>query len=999
MTDSIRTRLASAVSDRYTIERELGGGGMSRVFVALEHALGRRVVIKTLPEDATFGDAAAERFRREILTAARIEHANIVPVLAAGDVGGTPYFVMPWVDGDSLRELLQRGRVPLSQAISILRDVARALAAAHTHGVVHRDIKPENILISGGAARVTDFGVAKALSAATAAGTTKPGATQAQMTGLGISIGTPAYMAPEQLAADPALDHRADIYAWGLVAYELLSGKYAFEGKSGAGLLQAQFSTDPEQLTQRDAAIPQHIAVLVASALAKDPALRPQSANELITALDAASVSSPGAAARSDTVNKSATKSAARRIGFVFGTVMIASLAAWGAWKAVRPSAEINEQVIAVAPFKVSGAEQPVHYLREGVADLMVPQLASIDSMHPISSRQMFDSWRRTAGSMDVDLDESQAFKVAAKVGAGRIILGTVAGTAQNLVISASLRRVSNGAELAKATEEGVADSAVAMTARLTSKLLLLSDGATKERLRNVMQAKPAAVAAFLNGERFYRSGRYADALKHFRESYAADTTFPLVPLRIFTVNGWLVSGSFAGPWVQRAMNYRNRLTGDDSLLLEAYVDPRFPAGTPPLENMERMWQIAVRANSAELWYVAADIYMHNGMGVGYPDPLKRALEGFRKAEAIDSSYVGGLEHQAFLYHILGDSAAARAADKRQARIDSTGDFYRVSHYQMRTWFAKPEELPSIGHELASGRSDIAADVLAFMSGFSTIVNMPYAATVIDSVLDSPRIRAELVPGSPEYLFMMDAYYSSGRIADAQQLLMRDTTPTGTARVLLGGLFSYGDSVASARAADRLNLWRKSRRDTTGAVVEAMPRLAVALWALDHGDNATARQILDEFRGHRAPANDIATGYPSRIYSQLIEARMAVRSRASNAKQLLSALDSTIVYTPRLDRRDVRSLTNVMIAGMAEELGDHALALKASKRRDVQFALSAFGSTFLRIRANAAEALGDKQEAIAALRNYIDMRKRADASLQPQVQAAKDRLKALEGKS
>ncbi|MEO7998162.1 MAG: serine/threonine-protein kinase [Gemmatimonadaceae bacterium] len=1002
MTDTIKARLTAAVADRYTVERELGGGGMSRVFVAMEHSLGRRVVIKTLPEDATFGNAAAERFRREILTAARIEHANIVPVLAAGDIEGVPYFVMPWVDGDSLRQLMQRGRVPLPLAVSILRDVARALAAAHAHGIVHRDIKPENILISGGAARVTDFGVAKALSAATQSGSSENAT--AQMTGLGMSIGTPAYMAPEQLAADPSLNHRADIYAWGLVAYELLSGKYPFEGMSGAGLMQAQLSTNPPALTTREPIVPTGLSDLVARTLAKDPAQRPQSANELVQALDDSAVTSSGESNRADTRSSDgdksgAGKSSSRKWGAVIAIAIIATGAGFGAWKINQTLVSTSDKVIAVAPFKVSGAVQPVHYLREGVADLMVPQLASIDSMHPVSSRQMFDSWRRAAGSMDVDLEESEALKTAAKLGAGQLVLGTIAGTAQNLVISASLKRVRNGATIASDTVQGVADSAVAMTARLTSKLLLLSEGATKERIRAVMQANPAAITSFLNGEHYYRSGRYADALKQFRESYAADSTFPLVSLRIYTVNGWLPTDAFDGPWVARALAHRNRLTGADSLLLEAYVDPGFPAGTPPLENMERVWKIAQRANSAELWYVAADNYMHNGAAVGYPDPIARALEGFKKAEAIDSSYVGGLEHQPAAYLMMGDTIAARAANRRQARVDSTGDFHVVSDFLLRSALAKPGELAAIGHQLASAPSQVAVDAAGFMQSLATLSNIPLTMTVVDSVLASKRIVSELAVDSYEFLALQDSYLNSGRVAEAQQLMARDTSRTGAARLILGALFSNGDTIAANRAATRLNAWRSANRDTTGTVVNIMPRFAVALWALDRGDAATAKQILAELRAYRAPASNVAAGYASRIYAQLLEARMAVNSHAPNASQLVRALDSAIVVTPRLDRRDVRSVTNLMIAGMAEETGNDALALKAARRRDMQLALSAYASAFVRLRANAAEKLGDTQEAISALRTYIDMRQRADAALQPDVQAAKDRLKALEKKS
>lgn len=993
MPDNIRERLTSAVADRYTVERELGGGGMSRVFVALEHALGRRVVIKTLPEDATFGNAAAERFRREILTAARIEHANIVPVLAAGDIEGTPYFVMPWVDGDSLRQLLQRGRVPLPQAISILRDVARALAAAHAQGVVHRDVKPENILLSGGAARVTDFGVAKALSAATQGGA--PNATNAGMTGLGMSIGTPAYMAPEQLAADPALDHRADIYAWGLVAYELLSGKYPFEGMSGAGLMHAQLSTNPPALNSREPTVPAAVSALVARALSKDPVLRPQSANELIQTLDGTTLSS----GESNRGPSSGGTSAPRKLGAFVAIAIIATGAAFGAWKINHTVVAVNEKVIAVAPFKVSGAKESVRYLREGVADLMVPQLASIDSVHPISSRQMFDIWKRAAGSMDVDLDETEARRVIAKTGAGRIVLGTIAGDEARLVISASLLNVSNGKLLAADTVYGIADSAVAMTARITSKLMLISEGAGKDRLRTVMQAKPAAITSFLNGERYYRSGRYSDALKQFRESYAADSTFPLVPLRIYTLNGWLPSEAFDGPWVQRARTYRSRLTGGDSLLLEAYVDPKFPVGTPPVENLARQWEIARRANSAEVWYVAADAYFHNGLSVGVTDAMDRALDGFKRAEAIDSTYVGGIEHQTMLYLLLGDTVAAKAADKRQASIDSTGDYYAVSHAQLRIALAKPAEIPAIAHQLAQQPGAIAATTGGWLYTPSTVFTAPVTMAVTDSVLDSKRILSELRVGSAEYTLVQDAFYNSGRVAEAQKMAARDTSRVALARSVLSSLYWDGDTTDTRRAVERINAWRKTGRDTTGSVANNLPRLAVALYALDHGDSGTAQQVLNEFRAYRAPVSNASLAYPTKIYGQLLEARMAVKAGAPNAKELIARLDTVIVDTPRLDRRDVRSIANLMIAGMWQEVGDMKRSYAAAQRRDLQLASPAFASKFLSLRANAAEKLGLNDEAMQALRTFVEMRARADASLQPDVQAAKNRLKALEKKS
>src|SRR5687767_1879176 len=206
--------LRSSLGVAYSIERELGGGGMSHVFVGEEVAFGRKVAIKVLAPDLASG-LSIERFQREIKLAGQLQHPNIVPVITAGVSAGLPYYTMPFVDGLSLRSRLDsQAGLPIVEAVAILKDVARALAYAHDHTVVHRDIKPENILLADEAAVVTDFGIAKAIRAARTEG--MPGT----LTGTGVSMGTPAYMAPEQVAADPALDHRADIYSFGCVAYE-----------------------------------------------------------------------------------------------------------------------------------------------------------------------------------------------------------------------------------------------------------------------------------------------------------------------------------------------------------------------------------------------------------------------------------------------------------------------------------------------------------------------------------------------------------------------------------------------------------------------------------------------------------------------------------------------------------------------------------------------------------------------------------------------------------
>jgi len=287
----LREKLQTQLGGAYQIERELGGGGMSRVFSATETAFGRKVVIKVLPAELGAG-VNVERFKREIQVAANLQHPHIVPVLTAGEMGDVPFYTMPFIDGQSLRARLAAGPIPIDECVSLLRDVARALAYAHEHQVVHRDIKPDNVLISGSSATVTDFGIAKAISAARAADTLDAGG--GALTQLGMSIGTPTYMAPEQAAADPSTDHRADIYSFGCMAYEMLAGRPPFADMSPHKLLAAHMGSKPQPVSELRPDTPPALADIVMQCLEKDPDARPQRAADISRVLDAVSSGASG---------------------------------------------------------------------------------------------------------------------------------------------------------------------------------------------------------------------------------------------------------------------------------------------------------------------------------------------------------------------------------------------------------------------------------------------------------------------------------------------------------------------------------------------------------------------------------------------------------------------------------------------------------------------------------------------------------------------------------
>ena len=376
--DSVRDRLQATLGVAYRLDRELGGGGMSRVFVAEDPALGRTVVIKLLSPELSEG-LNVERFRREIQVAARLSHPHIVPLLTAGESGGLPYFTMPFIEGESLRARLTKGgELPIGEAVRVLREVASALAYAHTAGVVHRDIKPENVLVSGGAAMVTDFGVAKALKDAALTA-------NAQLTQFGVALGTPAYMAPEQAAADPATDQRADIYAFGAMAYELLTGSSPFAGRPAQAMLAAHAVEAPEPISRRRPAVPETLAALVMRCLEKRPADRPQTADEIMRALDAVQTSSGGWTPTAAIVAKRPT--GRRRLILTVAAILLGialSVPLVQRRLGARPAS--GTVMLAVLPFENQGPASD-EYFADGLTEAITNRLASLHNLGVIDHR------------------------------------------------------------------------------------------------------------------------------------------------------------------------------------------------------------------------------------------------------------------------------------------------------------------------------------------------------------------------------------------------------------------------------------------------------------------------------------------------------------------------------------------------------------------------------------------------------------------------------------
>ncbi len=425
MTDDLQPRVQAALGAGYRIERELGGGGMSRVFLADDVALGRKVVVKVLSPELGAG-LNVERFRREIQLAAGLQHPHIVPVLAAGEAAGLPYFMMPYVAGDSLRaRLLRDGALPIPDVIAIVRDVARGLAFAHGRGVVHRDIKPDNVLLAGGSATVTDFGVAKALSSA------RHTDERGSLTLVGNSLGTPAYMAPEQAAADPETDHRADLYALGVLGYELLAGETPFSGRAPRALLAAQMAEVPPAIDLRRPDTPPVLARLVMRLLEKDPANRPQTADEVLATLD-----DPDAARSQPQLPAEPPRRRPVRWPVIAGISAVVLLLVLGAWALLRRPAPLSAEAVAVLPFVNSGGDARDEYFSDGMTDELTSALSQVRGLR-VASRTSAYAYK---GRRDVDVRE-----IGRRLGVGAVLEGTIRRDGNRLRLSARLTGTGDG--------------------------------------------------------------------------------------------------------------------------------------------------------------------------------------------------------------------------------------------------------------------------------------------------------------------------------------------------------------------------------------------------------------------------------------------------------------------------------------------------------------------------------------------------------------------------
>jgi serine/threonine-protein kinase len=527
------------------------------------------------------GAVLGERFHREIRLAASLGHPHILTVHDSGEADGLLWYTMPVVDGESLRQRLKReGALALEEAVRIGRSVAEALDFAHSHGVVHRDIKPENILLFGNEPMVADFGIALAIDAAD----------QERLTLTGLSLGTPAYMSPEQALGDTRVDRRSDLYSLGCVVYEMLAGEPPYTGPTPQAIVAKRLTGPPPPLgAVRD--VPEALEQTIHTVLARNPADRFATGRDFAQALAQAAAAPRGTTA--PRLEATAARGRSRRWPALAALLAVAvgSAVGWMALQRFRVTAPLSASQLAVLPFTVPAAGS-FGYLAEGMVDLLSRNLNGVGMQATVDPGRVMSA---IGGAEKGGVQNAErGHEIARRLGAGRYILGSVHAAGGHLRIQAQLYQESGGAgrvePIAQASAEGDSTALFQLVDQLSAQLLVRgerSQGARLAQTASLTTSALPALKAYLDGERNLRAAQFDSAVAGFQAATALDSSFALAHYRLAVAAAWTGRMGLLAPSITRALALADRLSERDRALLAAFAE--MVAGRP--DEAERRYR------------------------------------------------------------------------------------------------------------------------------------------------------------------------------------------------------------------------------------------------------------------------------------------------------------------------------------------------------------------------------------------------------------------------
>ena len=708
-------RLREGLAGRYEIEREIGRGGMATVYCARDIHHDRPVAIKVLhPELAE--SLGAERFQREIKLAASLQHPHILGVYDSGNAGGSLWFSMPFVEGESLRDRLTRERqLPVADAVRICREVALALDYAHRHGVIHRDIKPENILLIDGQALLADFGIARALR----------GGEADNLTGTGMSIGTPGYMSPEQAAGDKGIDARTDVYSLACVLYEMLAGEPPFSGPNTQAVIARVLTEAPRPIHTVRQSVSRQLSGAIDQGLAKSAADRPATAADFARLLE--STASMPATTPAETTRRGRSWAA---VATAVGIVAIIGGVAGAVWWRAHPS-DSGERKIAVIPFENAGSADD-EYFADGMTDEVRSRLSKIRGLR-VTARGSSAQYRRS---------KKTPREIGRELEVRYLVQGTVRWNRTNGVnrvrVTPELIDVSNEESRWSEPYDTVLSDVFEVQASIASKVAEALNVALAPPVQAQLAERPTssldAYDEFLKGEQITSSGAAGDAivlskgLEHYRRAVSLDSTF----VRAWSAIARAESGiNGTGPTKEGVE--RARIATERTVQLAPGRPEAHLAMGTYLANIkvdlagaheQYLAGLAQEPNNVDLLSALGSIERSLGkfddalshvkhaaqldprsvlsarrVATAYHDMRRypEELAAWDRALALAPDNLGFIQGKAFGYLSLGQLDSVHALVKAKlATVDTTALLVRFATYQETMWALPPELWPKI---------------------------------------------------------------------------------------------------------------------------------------------------------------------------------------------------------------------------------------------------------------------------------------------------------------
>jgi tRNA A-37 threonylcarbamoyl transferase component Bud32/tetratricopeptide (TPR) repeat protein len=1022
-------RIQAAVGDRYRVEQEIGAGGMATVYLATDVKHQRSVAVKVLrPELAAA--LGHERFLREIEIAAKLQHPHILPVYDSGEAAGLLFYVMPYVEGESLRDRLVRtGPLPPPEAARIAREVADALAYAHRQGIVHRDIKPANILLSQGHAMVADFGIARAVSASAAS----QGLTQA-----GMAVGTPSYMSPEQALGETNLDGRTDIYALGVVLYEMLAGNPPFEGTTPQAIIAQALSRKVPRLAND----PLALQPVIEHALAKEPKDRFATSEELSAALEGVTSGTGFRAA--------AGRRRTQGLAVAAGLALVAVLGVLFWPRAFRAEGDPRKSLI-VFPFENRTGDPSREYLEEAAMNLLGLAASHWQDMRVYDDERTASLMRRNDVDPTADLDFEAARSMARDAKVGTLVVGDLRREGDSLAIEAKVHDVRSGERLATYIVRAPWDTDPRpLFDQLAGRILGTSGAPPGERPSVLAQTTSSieAYRAYLEGTAALQRFQIDTAKLLLQRAVALDSGFALAYLRLRDAEGWNLGGAGSRPEVRRAYvlaaeRHSASLPPRLRTLVEfhrAYEDNDFRRARRIAGEM-----IARDSTDVEAWYQLGEAsFHHNAQSFPHADTLGNiglALKAFQRTLELDSTYVLAYQHildalvgctNANVWVCTADSALYALPEELNRRLGAAAlgrfrDQARAAQVATaRGWVAAVPGTPRARAALVTilylqkrydeaaaevnamdrlgwgGQAGMWKSLIAFHQG-----RPGEAATTLASALGRTPDTLAILTGQQNFGIPMALLAGGGGRVSAGLAVARSIfgkLPVDSANGPTGLLMS---SAELARLTDGY-LLSEAGLPTAAAVDRDLHRM---LNGRAGRDSAELSRLVTSF-GSSSVATFLASRDTTRLtaFLALADTSNSTTWKVADA-QLALARGDTARARMRVDRHyrqpapaeftgDQGVIRSYAWGDLLARLGEPRLALEAYSRLDSAEQRVQHPGLLVRSwaeRGALAQRLGQVPQAIEYYRQFIEAWKDADAELQPMVDQARSAVAALRG--